>query len=73
MVNASIKGSASITMSPWDLLPKDGRPAASCDIKHIPSNVEVIIKLPSWCKPSGVGGKIAAEFGLKPTKATAAG
>ena len=65
VAKAGVKGSASIPMSGWDLLPKDKRPASSCELKSSPSNVEAILELPSWCKPSGVGGKIAAEHALK--------
>lgn len=69
---ASMKGSAYITMSAWDLLPKDKRPAAEAEVKSSPSNVELILKLPSWAKPSGVGGKMEQEFGLKSGKGRAA-
>lgn len=62
---SGIKGSSSIHMAGWDLLPKDKRPAASCKVKSAPSNVEAIITLPPYCRPSGVGGKMAAEFSLK--------
>lgn len=61
---AGIKGSASISFGGWDLLPKDKRPAASCEVHATPSNVEVILRLPSWCRPSGAGGKMEQEFGL---------
>lgn len=69
VAKAGIKGSASINMGGWDLLPKDKRPAASCDVHSQPSNFEVILKLPPFCKPSGVGGKMESEFGLKTVKA----
>ena len=61
---AGIKGSAYINMSGWDLLPKDKRPASACKIHASPSNVEVILTLPPFCRPSGVGGKMSEEFGL---------
>lgn len=64
----SIKGTAFISMGAWDLLPKSKRPAAPCKVVDAPSNVEVILALPAFCKPSGVGGKMAEEFALKPTK-----
>lgn len=60
-----IKDTIYINMSGWDLLPTDKRPAASCEVVSHPSNVEVILKLPPFCKPSGVGGKIAQEHALK--------
>ena len=62
------RGSSSIRMSGWDLLPTDKRPASSCVIKEVPSNVEVIIALPPFCKPSGVGGKMESEFGIRTSK-----
>jgi hypothetical protein len=61
---AGIKGSAYLVMSGWDLLPKDKRPAAPCKIHSTPSNKEVILELPPFCRPSGVGGKMEAEHGL---------
>ncbi len=60
-----IKGSAYLTMSGWDLLPKDKRPAASCEVIEASAVGLVILKLPPFCKPSGVGGKMAEEFALK--------
>lgn len=63
---AGVKGSASLSMATWDLLPKDARPSASCAVKSRPSNVEVILSLPTWCRPSGVDGKISAQHRLKP-------
>lgn len=72
VAKASMKGSASLRMSGWDLLPFDKRPAAQCEVYSVPSNVEVILKLPPFCKSSGVGGKMESEFGLgKRPKATA--
>jgi len=62
-----IKGSVYINMAGWDLLPKDKRPSAPCAVKSAPSNFEVILKLPAFCRPSGVGGKMEEEFGLKKT------
>ena len=67
---ASMKGSAFISMMAWDLLPKYKRPSGPCEVTQMPSNVEVIISLPSWAKPSGVGGKISTEFALKTKKAS---
>lgn len=64
-VKGGIKASASIKMNAWDLLPKDKRPAGACEVHSQPSNVELILTLPKWCRPSGVGGKMEAEFGLK--------
>lgn len=62
---AGIKGSASLTMSAWDLLPKDKRPAAPCEIDAVPKAGEVILSLPPFCRPNGVGGKIESEFGIR--------
>lgn len=64
-VKGGIKDSAFIKMNAWDLLPKDKRPAGACEVYAQPSNVELILTLPKWCRPSGVGGKMEAEFGLK--------
>ena len=61
----SMRGSASVKIKAWDLLPKDKRPAQQIEVKTMPSNIEVIFRLPKWCRPSGVGGKMEAEFGLK--------
>lgn len=61
----TMKGSVIINMRAWDLLPKDKRPAAACEVLSAPSSHELILKLPSFCKPSGVDGKLAAEFALK--------
>lgn len=60
-----IKGSVSLSMATWDLLPRDARPAGSCKVHSRPSNVEVILELPAWSRPSGVGGWMEAEHGLK--------
>lgn len=67
----SVKGSAFLNMAAWDLLPKSKRPAAPCKVVDTPSNVEVILLLPPFCKPSGVGGKMTEEFALKPVKNSA--
>lgn len=64
----SAKGAVFLTMKGWDLLPKDGRPAAQCTVKSHPSNVELYLCLPSWCRPNGVGGKMEAEFGISKQK-----
>lgn len=64
VAQASVKGTAFISMGAWDLLPKDKRPAASCKVAASPSEKEVIVQLPEWCKPSAAGGKLASEFGL---------
>lgn len=61
----SVKGNAFISMGAWDLLPKDKRPAGSCKVVANPSQTEMIVQLPDWCKPSASGGKLASEFGLK--------
>lgn len=61
---ASVKGSVFIAMKAWDLLPKGKRPAGACEVQRAPSNHEVILVLPGWCKPSGVDGKIAQEHAL---------
>ncbi|GLT08013.1 hypothetical protein ACFQFQ_14720 [Sulfitobacter porphyrae] len=61
-----IKGSASIHMAGWDLLPKDKRPAASCKILESADGF-LILELPPFCKPSGVGGRMAEEFALRKT------
>lgn len=60
-----MRGSAFINMAGWDLLPNDKRPAAPAKIHSTPSNVEVILTLPDYCRPSGRAGKMEAEFGIK--------
>ena len=62
---SAFRGSASIVMAAWDLLPKDKRPAGSCRYVSSPSNKEVVLELPSFARPSGVGGRIAAEHAIK--------
>lgn len=64
VAKGGIKGSASIHMAGWDLLPKDKRPAASCKIIES-ADCLLILELPPFCKPSGVGGRMTDEFGLK--------
>jgi len=49
-------------MASWDLLPKSKRPAASCTVFEAPTESLLILTLPSFCKPSGVGGKMAEAF-----------
>lgn len=66
--SSGVQGSASIVMAAWDLLPKDKRPAEACTVHSRPSNYEVILTLPKFCRPSGLGGKLEQEHGLKPTK-----
>jgi hypothetical protein len=60
-----VKGSSSLTVGAWDLLPKSKRPAASVEVASRPSNFEVVLKLPEWCRPSGATGRMAEEHGLK--------
>ncbi len=60
----SMHGSVMLTLGTWDLLPKDKRPAAECSL-HSVNGSSVVLQLPSWTKPSGVGGRIAAEHSLK--------
>lgn len=67
-----MKGSAYIVMGAWDLLPKDKRPSAPVEVHSTPSNYELILTLPAWTRPSGVGGKMEQEFGLKSQKGRAA-
>lgn len=64
VAQASVKGTAFISMGAWDLLPKDKRPAAPCKVVANPSQTEMVVELPSWSKPSAIGGKMASEFGL---------
>jgi hypothetical protein len=65
VAQASVKGTAFISMGAWDLLPKDKRPAAPCKVDANPSQTEMIVQLPEWCKPSAKDGKLASEFRLK--------
>lgn len=60
-----IKGSCSVKVGVWDLLPKDKRPAAACEVVHF-TDATLTLKLPSWARPSSHDGKIASEHGLKP-------
>lgn len=61
-------GTVSLSLRAWDLLPKDKRPAAQCDVKAAPSNFELILKLPPWARPSSSQGNLAKEFALKVKK-----
>lgn len=63
-LKSSMKGSASVRMKAWDLLPKDKRPAAPCTYVGRQEG-GYLFKLPDFCRPSGVGGKIEAEHGLR--------
>lgn len=65
VAKASVRGSVTITMAAWDLLPKDRRPAGACKVHSRPSNFEAILDLPTWSKPSGAGGRMEVDFGLK--------
>lgn len=60
----SMHGSANIKMKAWDLLPKGKRPAVQIELME-PAMGGFLFKLPAWAKPSGVGGKMESEFGLK--------
>lgn len=64
VATASTHGGASIKVGRWDLLPKDKRPAQQCEIKQATPDM-MVLKLPGWCKPSGAGGKMEQEHGLK--------
>lgn len=64
---SSMHGSASIKMKAWDLLPKDKRPAVQIECLR-PEMGGFIFKLPPWAKPSGAGGKLEAEHGIKRTR-----
>jgi hypothetical protein len=68
VAGGGVAGSASIRITAWDLLPKSKMPSAAISIDHRPSNVEVILKLPSWAKPNGAGGRMEQEFGIKRAK-----
>lgn len=61
---AAMRGSASIRMKAWDLLPNDKRPAKSIELLE-PSMGGFLFLLPSWARPTGVGGKMESEHGLK--------
>ena len=60
----SFHGSAAIKMASWDLLPKGKVPSGSVYLLG-PEMGGLMFQLPSWSKPSGVGGKIEKEHGLK--------
>lgn len=60
-----VKGSASLFVGSWDLLPKGKRTAAPCEVAFSPRAGECILKLPAWCRPSGVGGRMEEQHGLK--------
>lgn len=62
-----VKGSASFSVGAWDLLPKGQRPAAAVTVGSMGNHGIVELTLPAWCRPSGTGGKMEAEFGLKRT------
>lgn len=60
-VHKGMRGSATIKVGAWDLLPKDKRPAASGEPINF-NERSMVLKLPSWAKPSSHDGKIAQEF-----------
>lgn len=59
-----VRGSASIPMKAWDLLPQAKTPAAPCDLLEGRAD-GLLIKLPVWTCPSKPGGKLDQEHGLK--------
>ena len=61
---ASMHGSALIKVAPWDLLPKDKRPAGAVDLIGT-GHGGLLFRLPPWTRPSGPGGRMEAEHGLK--------
>ncbi len=67
-VRAGIKGSASIIVAAWDLLPRSPRKSEPCTIKPGSQEGEIVLELPPFCRPSAKGGRMDAEFGLKSTK-----
>ena len=64
VAKSSMHGSAFIKMKAWDLLPKDKRPSQS--IESLGSkDGGLLFELPRWASPSGPGGLMEAEHGLK--------
>ncbi len=61
---ATMRGGASIRMNVWDLLPKDKRPAGAVDLIGT-GHGGLLFRLPPWARPSGPGGRMDAEHGLK--------
>lgn len=61
---ASMRGSASIKMKAWDLLPNGKVPSQACELIE-PSMGGFVFQLPKWARPSGVGGKMEQEHGIK--------
>lgn len=69
---SSLRGGATIKCGAWDLLPKDKRPGSTVDLIHYDVKT-ITLRLPSWARPSGTGGVMAAEHGLKPVPRAAVG
>lgn len=63
---ASIRGSVSLSIRAWDLLPGSPRKAEAAAVVEGGGGDAVTLRLPSWAKPNGAGGKVEEAAPTRP-------